>query len=307
VHPDLDSKHSPPVLPVISLLFTATLWGVSWYPLRIADSHGMPGIWTTLIIYSCAVVVGCLVNWRWLVDFKLQPKLLAVIAVANGWLNVSFILAVIDGHVVRVILLFYLSPLWSTLLGWLILKERMSVWSVVTLALAMIGAMIMLWDPSLGIPWPQHYTDWLAISSGMAFSVSNVTVRKLQHVSLRIKTLAAWLGVTLIATCWIWLSDVAVPQASANVWLFTILIGSTLIIIMTTTVQYGVTHMPVYRSAVILLFELVAGAASAQWFSNEIIEFKEWIGGGLIVIAGYVSARSMMKQSQDAKFETVGQ
>jgi drug/metabolite transporter (DMT)-like permease len=60
-------------------------------------------------------------------------------------------------------------------------------------------------------------------------------------------------------------------------------------------VQYGVTHMPVYRSAVILLFELVAAAVSTQWLSSEIIEPAEWLGGALILTAAYLSARSLMK------------
>lgn len=307
MHSDSASKHSAPVLPVISLVITATLWGISWYPLRIASSHGMTGIWTTLTIYGGALVLGCLVYRRRLSEFRQQPFLLGLIALANGWLNVSFILAIIDGHVVRVILLFYLSPLWSTLLGWLVLKERLGIWSLATLMMAMSGAMIMLWDSSLGIPWPQNYTDWLAISSGMTFSISNVTVRKLQHVPIRIKTVAAWFGVSTVALVWILLGDVATPNVSTAVWIMTLVIGTTLIVIMTTTVQYGVTHMPVYRSAVILLFELVAGAASAQWLSNEVIEGKEWIGGSLILIAGYFSARASMKQRYNTKFDTLGQ
>ena len=307
MHHDSASKHSAPAMPVISLLITATLWGISWYPLRVAASHGISGIWTTLTIYVAALVLGILFCWRHLKEFRHKPLLLGLIALANGWLNVSFILAVIDGHVVRVILLFYLSPLWSTLLGWLVLKERLGMWSLATLVLAMCGAMIMLWDVSLGIPWPQHYTDWLAISSGMAFSISNVTIRKLQQISIRTKTVTAWFGVSVVAFIWILLGDVAIPQVSSTVWLVTLLIGTSLIIVMTTTVQYGVTHMPVYRSAVILLFELVAGAVSAQWLSNEVIAPKEWIGGSLILVAGYFSARAMMRQEKEAAFNTLGQ
>jgi drug/metabolite transporter (DMT)-like permease len=304
VHHDNASKHSTPVLPVISLLITATLWGISWYPLRAAANYGLVGIWTTVSVYGCALLVGCIVFRRRLVEIKQQPGLLGLIALANGWLNVSFILAVIDGHVLRVILLFYLSPVWSTLLGWLFLKERMSSWSLATLVVAMTGAIIMLWDTSLGIPWPQQYTDWLAISSGMAFSISNVTVRKLQNSSVRIKTVSAWFGVSVIAIIWILVGGVDVPRVSVEVWLITLLIGTIMIIIMTTTVQYGVTHMPVYRSAVILLFELVAGAASAQWLSNEVIEAKEWVGGSLIVAAGYLSARAIMKQEINTNYGT---
>ena len=213
----------------------------------------------------------------------------------------------IDGNVVRVVLLFYLSPLWSTLLGWLFLKEQLSGWSIATLTVAMIGAIIMLWDPSLGFPWPQDHADWLAITSGMAFSVSNVLVRKLHHISVRVKTVAAWFGVTLVAVIWLVSAESVMPLVDAQIWIWTTLIGCAMIIVMTLTVQYGVTHMPVYRSAVILLFQLVAAAASAQWLNDEVISTKEWIGGCMIVLAGYLAAHALMKQGASKYFSTIGQ
>ena len=301
------SKHSAPVLPIISLLITATLWGIAWYPLRIAESFGMTGLWTTLLAYSGALLIGLVFFRTHLSHFRQQPLLLFIIATANGWLNVAFILAVIDGNVVRVILLFYLSPVWSTLLGWLILKEQISSWSVATLVVAMTGAMTMLWDPQLGFPWPQHYTDWLAITAGIGFSISNVSVRKLQQVSIGSKTVAAWVGVTIVSLVWIVLGDVPVPDVSNTVWSWTLFIGTVLIIVMTLSVQYGVTHLPVYQSAVILLFELVAAALSAQWLSDEVTTGKEWLGGSMIMLAGYLSARAIMKQSNTKQLETVGQ
>jgi len=295
VQSDNASKHSTAVFPVIALLVTATLWGIAWYPLRIAESHGMTGLWTTLVAYSGALLIGLVVFRSHLGDFKKQPLLLFIIALANGWLNVAFILAVIDGNVVRVILLFYLSPVWSTLLGLVILKEKISSWSVATLLVAMTGAITMLWNPALGFPWPQNYSDWLAITSGMAFSVSNVTVRKLQQVSIGSKTLAAWIGVTIVAVVWLLLRDSTLPDVSMQVWNLTFIIGTLMVIVMTLCVQYGVTHMPVYQSAIILLFELVAAALSAQWLTDEVNTAKEWIGGSMIMLAAYLSARAMMK------------
>ena len=304
---DSASKHSAPVLPIISLLITASLWGVSWYPLRIAESHGMTGIWTTLLAYSGALMVGLVFFRAQLKGIKQHPLLLFVIVLSNGWLNVAFILAVIDGNVIRVILLFYLSPVWSTLLGGLLLKERISTWSLATLIVAMAGAMTMLWDPKLGFPWPQDYTDWLAITSGMAFSVSNVTVRKLQAVSIGLKTVAAWVGATTVATLWILFSNAELPVVADSVWGWVLLIGTMMIIVMTLCVQYGVTHMPVYQSAIILLFELIAAALSQQWLSDEVNTAKEWIGGAMIMLAGYLSARAMMKQDASKHFSTIGQ
>jgi drug/metabolite transporter (DMT)-like permease len=201
----------------------------------------------------------------------------------------------------RVLLLFYLSPLWATLLAWLILKEHMSRLAVLTLIIAMTGAIVMLWDPAIGRPWPSDKADWLAISSGMAFALANVSVRGTQAVSIPVKNLFSWIGVSVLAIVWIGLSGEPVPTASHNVILWTLLLGPLVVFVMTFTVQYGVTKLPVYRSAVILLFELVAGAVSSQLLTNEVMKLNEWIGGGFIVLAAYLSARAYVHHPEEAK------
>src|SRR3990172_5579453 len=121
----MSSNHSSH-LPVLSLLLGATLWGVIWYPLRLLEQHGMAGLWTSLIMYLAALVISLPVLWRCRAELSLHPWLLLMLALSAGWCNVSFVLAVIEGNVVRVLLLFYLSPLWAALLGWLLLGERLS-------------------------------------------------------------------------------------------------------------------------------------------------------------------------------------
>ncbi|HHH36168.1 MAG TPA: hypothetical protein ENK48_04995 [Gammaproteobacteria bacterium] len=52
--------------------------------------------------------------------------------------------------------------------------------------------------------------------------------------------------------------------------------------------------MPAHRSAVILLFELVAGAVSAQLLTDEVVQANEWLGGVLIVTAAWFAARASL-------------
>lgn len=285
----MPSNH-PSQLPVFSLLLGATLWGVIWYPLRLLEEQGVPGLWSSLLMYAAATLLSLPWVWRWREQLLQRPGLLLALSLAAGWCNVTFVLAVIEGNVVRVLLLFYLSPIWAALLGWLMLRERLTARAWLMVALAMSGALIMLWDPVHGIPWPQHRADWLALSSGFTFALSNVLVRKGQDVSVPVKTIVVWWGGVLLAGLAILLTTTPVDldwingTAAAALGIFGI-------VIMTFAVQYGVTHMPVHRSAVILLFELVAGAASAQWLSTETVTPREWLGGALVIAAAYWSAR----------------
>jgi drug/metabolite transporter (DMT)-like permease len=62
-------------------------------------------------------------------------------------------------------------------------------------------------------------------------------------------------------------------------------------LVMSLAVLYGVTRMPVHRSAVILLFELVVGAVSSLLLTEETVLPAEWIGGVLIILAAVMAAR----------------
>jgi drug/metabolite transporter (DMT)-like permease len=285
------SKQENRLLPVLSLLFTATLWGVVWYPLRLLEGQGLAGLWSALVSYGAILVVflWVLVRDRKLLVVNTVPLLL--MGLSAGWCNVAFIMAVLDGHVVRVLLLFYLSPFWAVCLGWLLLGERLDAKSMLVFAIAVTGAVIMLWNEDAGIPWPRDSADWLAVSSGFAFALSNVFVRRTQHVSVLLKSTVSWSGVVAVAAVWIVLSHTGFPAVNGAVLLAAVALGLCGFLVMTLTVLYGVTRMPVHRSAVILLFELVVGAVSSLLLTDEVVLYREWLGGIMIVTAAYMAAR----------------
>ncbi len=282
------------ILPVLSLLLTATLWGLIWYPLRLLEAQGLSGLWLSLISYGAALALGMVWLWRSRADWRENAIWLGLMTLAVGWCNVAFVLAVLDGTVVRVLLLFYLSPLWALILGWLMLDEHPGTTGLIAFVLAIAGAVTMLWDPELGSPWPRDEADWLAVSSGLAFAFANVTVRKTHHLTLQTKAAASWLGVVLVAAVWIVVVAEPVPVFSAQALSGALLLGWFGFFIMSVTVIYGVTHMPIYRSAVILLFELVVGAVSAQLLTEEQVLVREWLGGALIMGAAYMAARAQL-------------
>jgi len=285
------------VIPVICLLLSASLWGVFWYPLRLLEGLGLVGLWSTLTIFGSALAFGMVLVLVRGTGIRSHPLLLLILALASGWCNVAFIQAVLDGNVLRITLLFFLSPLWTVLLGRMILGERMSRAAQITMLFAMAGAIIMLWNAELGLPWPQDRADWLAISSGLAFALSNVMVRKLYEEDIWIKTVFAWVGVVILAAAWIVVVDSPWPPVDQTVLGLTVVLGGTAMACMTLLVLYGLTHMPAHQAAVILLFELVAGALSAQWLTDEVVLPQEWVGGALIITAAYFAARRQIRDA----------
>lgn len=285
--------HSP--LAVLSLLYAATFWGLVWYPLRWLEDGGMSGAWQALASYGAALLL-LLPLLRPGDPWRARSGDLLALALAAGWCNLAFILAMLDGQVARVLLLFYLSPLWAFFFGRLLLGERIAPQSLVWVATGVAGSVIMLWRPGTEQLLPGDAADWLALSAGMAFALTNVMIRRLHGFSQIGKAVTTWTGVIAVSAVALLVTGAAWPQSAPGVWGGAVLLGVAGFFFATFAVQYGVTHMPVQRSSVILLFELVVGTASAAVLAAERLGWHEWLGGLLILVAGTAAIRREVRE-----------
>lgn len=283
--------------PALSVLLGATLWGVIWYPMRLLDDQGLGGIWLTLILYATSLVASLAFTYRSARELARSPGWLALLMLSAGWTNIAFVEAVLEGNILRVLLLFYLSPLWATLMGRAFLGEQISRIAWASLAIAMTGALVMLWNPETGVPWPEDRADWFALTAGFAFALSNVATRAVQDVSVAAKVLCVWGGVTAMALIMIAVLAAPIPQISLATFSGAVALGFFGILVMTVLIQYGVTRLPVYRAAVITFVELVAGAVSQALLTDELVTLREWGGGALIVLGAYLAARASNKDA----------
>jgi len=280
-------------LAVAAILFSAAMWGLIWYPMRLLENAGMPVVWTTLLVYLAAAIVATgQLFWVYKRISSHWPKSLWTLALAAGLTNITFLVALIEGEVLRVMLLFYLSPLWSVLLSRWWLGERISRLSVLMILIAMSGTFMMLWHPEMGFPWPHGLADWLALFASVMFSVNNVLSRKLAQVAMEVKTTVVYWGVVMVAAVVLLLQQAPIPQVSVDIWLIVIVFGGLCFTAMTISVLYGLARMPVFRSAILMLFELLVAAVSAWLLTSERMSIAEWIGGALIFAAAYGMARS---------------
>ena len=281
---------------IFGLLFGAMTWGIIWYPYRLLAEAGVSGVASSFYTYSIATAIAGVYfgkHWRGILA---QPKSIIWLALFAGWTNMSYVLAVIDGEVMRIMLLFYLSPLWTLLLARFWLKEPITKLGVLSILIALIGAYIMLAGPFNAVdshlPLPRNMAEWLALSAGMGFSLSNVITRKSNHLSIRAKSFAVWIGVMCVALLFMPFVASSFPSPSffnINQWLIMGLIAL-LLLAATLLVQYGVTQLTAIRASVLFLFELVVAAIAAYYLAHESMSLNEWIGGSLIIAAALIVA-----------------
>ncbi|ARO88425.1 EamA/RhaT family transporter [Nitrosospira lacus] len=290
-----NNQNKQNLLPVTALLGGAIIWGLLWYPYRVLEQAEISGSIATAITYFIALLLG-LVWFR--KDLRMshiaggEPHLLLGIALFAGWTNLAYVLGVIHGEVMRVLLLFYLAPLWTIVFSRLLLKEKLSLHGYLVIVISLAGAIIMLWEPESGSLLPSSYGDWMGLSAGFMFALLNVLSRKDQYHNVQSKSVAVWIGVALTGFVYsMFLPDLpTLGGVSMDSYLLLLGLG-VIVFVLSVVVQYGVTHVPANRAIVIMLFELVVAAVAAYFLTDEAMTLRNWVGGALIVSASLFSAR----------------
>lgn len=286
------------VVAVFSLLNAAAVWGLLWYPYRVLAQQGISGEIATLATYLIALAFGLLVAgpvWR---EWRAAGWWGVALTLAAGWTNLGYVLAMLGGEVMRVLLLFYLAPLWTVLLARMLLGERLTGHGYAIIALSLGGAFAMLWQPTAGWPLPQNRAEWIGLTAGMAFAVTNVLVRRTQHLSINFKSVSVWFGTSLLTALALLLQGgVEQPTLPLDAWWLMIAVG--LVLCATSiAVQYGLTNLPANQAIILFMFELVVAALSAYFLAGEAMGRGEIVGALLIAAASLFSGR--LQQSAEA-------
>lgn len=274
------------LLPTFGLLFGATAWGIIWYPYRLLEQAGISGAASSAITYIFALLLGSVLfarHWR---ELCKAPLDVLPLALAAGWANLAYVLAVIGADVMRVMLLFYLAPFWTLLLSHFLLDERPGRRGLWTIALSLAGAFVMLWQPG-SAPVPQNQFEWLALSAGISFALTNVLTRRVAYLTLATKSFSVWLGVVVLALLYLLFGHAKLPHMASitlSQWLLMAALGG-ILTLTTLLVQYGLSNTLATRASVVFLFELVVGAVTSWYFAHEAMTVREWLGGAMIIAA----------------------
>ena len=283
--------------PALALALNAFIWGVSWWPFRQLQGQGLHPLWATALIYVVAVLA--ITAWRpgaWRDLWRARP--LWVLVLAAGTTNATFNWAVTIGDVVRVVLLFYLMPLWAVLLARWLLHEPLTPLALLRVALALVGAAIVLWPPGQGLaalPVPRSLPEWLAVLGGFSFALNNVMLRREAHRPEAARALAMFLGGAVVAgvlaAALSAQGGVALPPPVAPGWVLGALALAVAFLAGNLALQYGAARLPANVTAVVMISEVLFAAGSAVLLGAGGATPPLLLGGALIVGASLLAAR----------------
>ncbi len=284
-------------MPVAALLTGAVVWGLIWYPYRFLEAGGISGALATCITYGIALVIAIALFHRELRALRQRssgwPTLVAI-ALAAGWTNLGYVLGTLHGEVMQVLLLFYLAPLWTVLLARVLLNEKPGGQGYLVIGLAFAGAVVMLWRPQAALPLPHGAADWMGLTAGIMFALSNVLSRKSREHSIAVKSVSVFAGVTLLSMLLVIFAPPdhpTFPASFAPIPIVMLLLLGIVIFAVNLVVQHGLAHTPANQAIVIFLSELVVGALSSYFLAQESMTLQQWAGGAMIVAASLFSGK----------------
>ena len=196
--------------------------------------------------------------------------------------------------VIRAILLYYLTPIWSALLARAWLKEPITRDRVVAIVLGSLGLLAIL-KADQGLPIPRNSGDWMAFISGLFWAL---TANIMRHESRQytVDVLIAWffwasvfglvLGILPI------LDRPPIPELRQILGVLPWFIPVVLFMIIPGfyAISWGVPLLNPGTVGVLFMTEISVGAISAALLTDELFGTREILGVVLITAAGLTEA-----------------
>ena len=279
----------------LAIALSGAFWGLFWIPLRALERQGFAGNWANVTLYGAASLA--LLPFLYLRGRPRRRDLpqLIVIGIFSGlgfalWNN-----ALIYGAVVRVTLLFYLTPVWSTVFGLIFLKDSIGPLRLLSILLGIGGASMVLKFEGI-FPVPRDTAEWCALASGVCFALATVYIRKSHDVGTLEKTFANQAFAVPFALLFLIVLPAPLPTGAALLaGLPLILLACIWLVPVMLLIVWGSGRLDPGRVAILLLFEVLASAISAALLTDEPFGWREVTGCILILGAGLIEGLDQLR------------
>lgn len=190
---------------VLLLVLLSLVWSYNWIVMKQVLRYSGPFEFAALRYVLGTVVLFAALRWRGL---SLRPPPLAPVIAIGLAQTLAFQalvqLALVSGGAGRTALFAYTMPFWAVLVGWVVLRERPSRVQWSSLAIALVGLLLVL------EPWHGGAlgSALLAIAGGLAWAIGMVLSKRVfLRGGVGALSLTAWqmlagsVGLVIVALC----------------------------------------------------------------------------------------------------------
>jgi len=266
------------------------MWGVFWMPLHWFAGQGMGGAWVSVVFNAVALLSP--LPWLFRApawnNFRSQALTGLLLGSAFSLYTVSLVMT----DVIHAILLFYLTPVWSTLASWLFFGERLSPPRLAAIVLGFIGLGFIL-GVSEGIPLPRSAGDWVALISGMLWSAGTLRSFARPSATIALPVFCFSLGGLLSALAILALAamlnaEMAAAGQALALLPWVVLLALIIFVPPNFLVLWAAQRIDPGRVGILLMTEVIVGSVSAALFSGQGFSISEGVGTVAIIVAGLI-------------------
>ena len=271
---------------LLIIFLASSLWGVLWVPMRHIEAMGLSGLWVVVLFH-------------FLPALAMVPLIVkAAPSSRRDWVRAAFAgslmgagfalyaLGLVVASVTKTVILFYMTPIWSTIIAYFVLRERAGWGRWLAIGGALGGCALVTgmsrdelqFDPA----------DLLGLLSGLFWAFGSVMIRRYDGMNfIHVSFLQYLFGGVMALLAALYLGD-PLPQIEAVVtaippaFLASAVVFLPSVLLIFRIMQYVSPGLV----GILMLSEALVAAVSAAYWLGETLAPTQWLGVGAILATG---------------------
>ena len=282
-------EHSQRTASVI-VFVSSSFWGLLWVPMRMTEAMGVSPLWVQFWFTSVPALVLGFVCARATLRERAYWGIYIAAGMCIGMGFTLYALGLLLASVSKTTALFYLTPIWSTIIARVFLGERAGMRRWAAIGLAVIGCCLVMQISPFAIAFETY--DLLGLLSGVFWAIGTVVMRGYPQVDFRNATFMQYLCGGLIVGVAILVlgADTPQPLATGKAVLMGLIFGGMIFLPSVLLLIRVMQYLSPGLVGILMLSEVLVAVISAMIFLGERLSIGQGVGIVVILVAGLVVA-----------------
>ena len=271
---------------LLIIFLASSFWGVLWVPMRHIEAMGLSGLWVVVLFHFLPALAMLPLIVRTAPSSGSNWGRAAVAGALMGAGFALYALGLVVASVTKTVILFYMTPIWSTVIAYFVLRERAGWGRWLAIAAALVGCALVTgvsrdelrFDPA----------DLLGLLSGLFWALGSVMIRRYDGLNfVTVSFLQYLFGGIMALLAALYLGD-PLPQLNAFLqaippaFLASVVVFLPSVLLIFRIMQYVSPGLV----GILMLSEALVAAVSAAFWLGETLSSTQWIGVGAILTTG---------------------
>jgi drug/metabolite transporter (DMT)-like permease len=271
---------------LLIIFLASSFWGVLWVPMRHIEAMGLSGLWVVVLFHFLPALAMLPLIVRTAPSSRRDWGRAAVAGALMGAGFALYALGLVVASVTKTVILFYMTPIWSTVIAYFVLRERAGWGRWLAIAAALVGCALVTgvnrdelrFDPA----------DLLGLLSGLFWALGSVMIRRYDGLNfVHVSFLQYLSGGIMALLAALYLGD-PLPQLNAFLqaippaFLASVVVFLPSVLLIFRIMQYVSPGLV----GILMLSEALVAAVSAAFWLGETLSSTQWIGVGAILTTG---------------------